>query len=108
MLSDHDSPEEDATKIVEKLGSHEETFTHAKHIHIDECRNLGIKVDSLEELDKTQIDDCKDLQDCVLTIHHTYMHTFSSSNAVKIVENHLGNAMIMTTPMSVSSVPVNV
>lgn len=44
MLTDHEAPEEDAKKIVETLGSHKETFTHAKHIHIDECKKLGIKV----------------------------------------------------------------
>ena len=27
------------------------------------------------------------------------MHTFSNSNAVKIVENHLGGAMIMSAPI---------
>ena len=95
MFADHDNPEQDAAKIVEKLGSHKETFTHAKHIHIDECAKLGLKVIPLETLDNRKIEGCKDIQDCVLTIHHTYMHTFSYSNAVKIVENHIGSAMIM-------------
>lgn len=106
MLSDRTSPEEDAKKIVDTLGSHKETFTHEKHIHIDVCKELGIKVIPLESLDNRELGGCKDLQDCVLTIHHTYMHTFSNSNAVKIVENHLGRAMIMNAPMNVSSVPV--
>ena len=109
MLADHEAPEEDAKKIVETLGSHKETFTHAKHIHIDECQKLGIKVIPLETLDQSAVGECKDLQDCVLTIHHTYMHTFSSSSAVKIVENHLGSAMIMNIPMNMpAAVPVNV
>ncbi len=99
MLSGHVKPEDDAKKIVEKLGSYKETFTHAKHIHINECKDLGIAVVPLEELEKKEIDGCKDLQDCVLTIHHTYMHTFSISNAVKIVENHMGSAMIMNAPI---------
>lgn len=77
------------------LGSHKETFNHAKHIHFDKCKELGIRVVPLETLDKRKIDSCKDLQDCVLTIHHAYMHTFSNSSAVKIIENHLGSAMIM-------------
>ena len=107
MLSDHANPMGDAIKIVEILGSHKATFTHAKHIHADECRKLGIKVVPLESLDPRQIDGCKDLQDCVLTIHHTYMHTFSSSNAVKIVENHLGSAMIMNNmPMNITASPM--
>lgn len=106
MLSDHDNPQEDAKKIVEKLSNHEETFTHAKHIHINDCQALGIKAIPLEDLEKKEIDGCIDLQDCVLTIHHTYMHTFSISNAVKIVENHLGSAMIMNAPIQLSHVPV--
>lgn len=95
MLSDHENPEADARIIVEKLSSHEETFTHSRHIHIDECKRLGIKVIPLEGLDNNSHEECKDLQDCVLTIHHTYMQTFSNSNAVKIIENHLGKAMII-------------
>lgn len=98
MLSENSDPKGDAKRIVEKLGSHKETYTHSKHIHIEECKQLGIVVNPLEELEKRELNGCKDLQDCVLTIHHTYMHTFSISNAVKIVENHLGNAMIMNSP----------
>ena len=95
MLADTDDPKTTAETIVEKLSSHAETFTHSRHIHMDECQKLGIKVSSLEDLDKKEIEGCKDLQDCVLTIHHTYMHTFSNSNAIKIIENHLGKAMII-------------
>lgn len=98
MLLGNATPDADAQKIVEKLSSHEETFTHSRHIHIDECQKLGIKVVPLEGLDNRQINGCKDLQDCVLTIHHTYMQTFSNSNATKIIENHLGKAMIINGP----------
>ena len=97
MLQDHEKPKEDAHRIVDKLGSHKETFTHAKHIHIDECKDLGIKVVPLESFESKKIGGCKDLQDCVLTIHHTYMHTFSNSTAIKIVENHTGSAMIINS-----------
>ena len=97
MLSDVDKPADAAKAIVEKLGSHKVTFTHSKHIHIDECKQLGLKVLELENMNKEEKGGCKDLQDCVLTIHHTYMHTFSISNAIKIIENHNGNAMIMNT-----------
>ena len=48
-------------------------------------------------MDNRQIGECKDLQDCVLTIHHSYMHTFASSNAIKIVESHSGNTMIIAS-----------
>ncbi len=104
MLSENDEPQKDAEIIVNTLGNHKETFTHAKHIHIEDCKRLGIKVIPLETLEKKKIGGCKDLQDCVLTIHHTYMHTFSNSNAVKIVENHHGSAMIISMPMNVAMV----
>lgn len=99
MLADNKDPEVDSQRIINVLGSHEETFTHSKHIHYDECEKLGLKVTKLESLDKKKIDKCRDLQDCVLTIHHTYMHTFSNSTAVKIVENHKGSCMIMNAPI---------
>ena len=95
MLASEANPDASAKAITDVLGSHKATLTHSKHIHLDECKNLGIKVVALESFPKQRIDNCVDLQDCVLTIHHSYMHTFSNSNAVKIVENHLGDAMII-------------
>lgn len=95
MLKNNQNPKADAKNIVDYLGSHELTLNHGKHIHIDECINLGIKVTPLESFPKSKIDNCVDLQDCVLAIHHTYMHTFANTKAVKIVENQNGNAMII-------------
>ena len=95
MLASEANPDASAKAITDVLGSHKATLTHSKHIHLDECKNLGIKVVALESFPKQRIDNCVDLQDCVLTIHHSYMHTFSNSNAVKIVENHLGDAMFI-------------
>lgn len=100
MLSSHKNPSKDAKKIVDKLSSHVETFSHSRHIHIEECKKLGINVIPLEGLNDNPIDECKDLQDCVLTIHHTYMHSFSNSTAIKIVENHLGRAMVINAPIA--------
>lgn len=95
MLASESNSDALAKAITDVLGSHKATLTHSKHIHLDECNSLGIKVVALESFPKQRIDNCVDLQDCVLTIHHSYMHTFSNSNAVKIVENHLGDAMII-------------
>lgn len=95
MLSKSKDKANKADAIVKTLSSHNATFSHSRHIHSDELEKLGVKVVALENLDNRQIDDCKDLQDCVLTIHHSYMHTFSNSNAIKIVESHSGNTMIM-------------
>ena len=98
MLSGNRDTKKTANKIVDKIGSHRETFNHSKHIHIDECKELGIKVVPLESLDNRAIGECKDLQDCVLSLHHAYMLSFSHSKVVKIVENHLGGAMIINAP----------
>ena len=95
MLSQEPEKDVIAKEIVSKLSSHSETFSHSRHIHINELKNLGVKVMALENFEKRQIGDCKDLQDCVLTIHHSYMQTFCNSNAIKIIECHSGNAMII-------------
>ena len=75
-----------ARKVVAKLSNLRETMSHERHIHFDECQQMGLNVARLED-DNT-------LQDLVLTVHHTYMHTFSFTPAIKIVENHRGVAMI--------------
>ena len=80
--------------IVQKLSSHNATFSHSRHIHSDELLQLGVKVTPLETLDSRAIDGCKDLQDCVLTLHHSYMLTLSNTKALKIIESHTGNTMI--------------
>lgn len=94
MLSDRDDQEKAADTIVSTMGSHQKTYSHGKHLHIEDCEKLGIKITRLEGLDDRAIGGCKDLQDCVLTIHHSYMHAFSSTESVKIIENHKGGAMI--------------
>jgi hypothetical protein len=75
-----------ALSIISHLNNHDETKTHARHIHIDEAIEMGLKI--------VQIENDHQLQDIILTIHHSYMHTFSNSNAIKIVENHIGNAVV--------------
>lgn len=87
-----------ASKIVEALSDHSKTYFHGRQYHIDELKDIGIKVKPLEELDKdNKIDGCADLQDCLLTVHHSYMQSFANSNAIKIIENQNGNAMIIQT-----------
>lgn len=86
-----------AKHVVDALSSHNITFSHSRHIHMDELEDLGVKITHLEDLNNLPIEDCKDLQDCVLTIHHSYLHTFAHTSAIKIVESHSGNTMIIGT-----------
>lgn len=96
MFSGEAKPSSKAKAVVKQLSSHNATYSHSRHIHIEELENLGIAVTPLEGLDDRSIGDCKDLQDCVLTVHHAFMHTFASSGAIKIVENHQGSAMVIS------------
>lgn len=75
-----------ATRIVEALSDVEENKSHSRHIHIDKCVSLGLKIEKLEDDNK--------LQDAVLTVHHCFMHSFALSGASKIVENHKGAAFM--------------
>lgn len=95
MFSQEEDPEAVARNVVTKLSSHNATYSHSRHIHMDELKKLGLHIIALEGLDNNPIEDCKDLQDCVLTIHHAYMQTLTRSNAIKIIENHTGQAMIV-------------
>lgn len=77
-----------AKKVVEALGNHAATRSHSRHIHIDDCIKMGLKIQKLEDNDT--------LQDLVLTVHHAYMQTFNEAPWVsKIVENDNGVAMIL-------------
>jgi hypothetical protein len=76
----------DAAKIIKELGDHALTKSHARHIGIKRCEEIGLKVSALE--------DDPDLQDAVLSVHHSMMHTFATTPAIKIIENHFGDAFI--------------
>ncbi len=79
MFDGNSDAEERAKTIVDELGSHAVTKTHARHIHADRLRELGVRVVALEDNQK--------LQDAVLTVHHACTHTLTMTPAVKIIEN---------------------
>jgi hypothetical protein len=76
----------------EFLGNHKISKHHSKHFSVEELRNMkdgvGLKIGLLEK-DQT-------FQDLVLTVHHTFMHTFANSSAIKIIQNHTGIKVITT------------
>lgn len=74
-----------ATKAATFLGDHDNTLSHARHISIEEAEKL---------LNIVRLENDDELQDIVLTVHHSFMHTFANSLAIKIVENHQGGAMM--------------
>lgn len=79
------------SKVIEHFSSHDNSKTHTRHISIQTCKDMGLKVVDLESDNK--------LQDLILTTHHAFMHTFSNSGALKIIENHNGVAYIEHLPL---------
>jgi ATP-dependent protease ClpP protease subunit len=99
MFGGDPAHEATAQAIVGFLGDHLVTAAHSRHIPLSKCEQIGLKIERLEN--------DKKLQDLVLTVHHAYMHTFSMSPAVKIIENHLGVATVhMTLHQVVRAIPV--
>jgi hypothetical protein len=88
MLAKEKDARAKARRTVEKLFRQGDKTTHSRHIHVDECHRIGLKITRLETLPGG-------MQDKVLTVHHAYMHTMANTNAAKIIENHLGRAMVI-------------
>ncbi len=78
--------EERVNKIVNTFSNHTEQKSHSRHISKRECEDLGLNITSLEN--------DQNFQDAILTTHHAFMHTFSNTLCVKIIENHDGVAYI--------------
>lgn len=90
MFSNDPDPTAKAESVVQVISSYQEHKAHNRHISMAACQDMGLNIEALEDDEK--------LQDLVLTVHHTYMHTFSKTNALKIVENHKGIAMVIMPP----------
>lgn len=78
--------EKKADVILKEFSDHMANKSHARHISKDRCKELGVNIVEMEA--------DNELQDLILTTHHAFMHTFTNSSAVKIVENQFGVAYI--------------
>lgn len=97
MLSDLEPTEMDRvrTVIMKELADHKVSKTHGRHISMQKCIDLGLKIEKLED-DQT-------LQDLVLSVHHSCIHTLSGTPSIKIIENQNGIAFIQMTQV----LPIN-
>lgn len=75
-----------AEALATWLADHSQFKMHGRHIGRDALKAKGMKVLNLE--------DDKEQQDFILSIYHATTHTMGRSGAVKIIENHRGNAFI--------------
>jgi len=72
--------------IVNELGDHALTKSHARHLPADKCIEIGLKIEMME--------DDNDFQDLILSIHHCMIITLTSTPAFKIIENHDRKAFV--------------
>ena len=75
-----------AEQIAEWLADDSQHLSHSRALTRDALNAQGVKVTALEA--------DQDLQDAVLSVHHAYIHTFSTGSAGKIIENHLGRRYV--------------
>ena len=73
-------------KVLKAFADHSINKSHARHISKTQCQTAGLKIIDMEADHK--------LQDLILTTHHAFMHTFSNTSTVKIIENDTGIAFI--------------
>jgi hypothetical protein len=82
---------EKAKVILKEISDHNSNKSHSRHIPSHKCKAIGLSIIDMEA--------DHDLQDIILTTHHSYMHTHSHSRVSKIVENQLGVAYVEVDPL---------
>ena len=75
-----------ADKIAKGLGDRDDMKTHNRHVSADKAKSLGLVV--------TMLEDDKELQEFVLTVHHCCLQTLGATTAYKLIENQEGMAVI--------------
>lgn len=101
MLSNLSPDELDRVKgtIMKELADHAVSKSHGRHIPMQKCIDIGLKIEKLE--------DDQSLQDLVLSVHHSCIHTLSETPSFKIIENQNGIAFIQMAQMMPVPKPVS-
>lgn len=88
MESDPEGAKNKIGNIVHLLTNQSLTKSHARHIPMPICKEVGLKVVDIEK--------DRDLHDIVLSIHHAATLTIMNTDAVKMIENQDGRAYMVT------------
>lgn len=72
--------------VLDVFLNHKHSFSHAKHMSKQECKNAGLNIVDLEA---NQL-----MQDAVLSLHHAYMIYFDKFMVSKVVENQQNGSYI--------------
>lgn len=84
-------------RVIQELGEHSWTLSHARHISASKASEIGLRIYELEA--------DNELQDLVLSVHHAFILTFSGTAAVKIIENQEGKAFVKQVRQSLVAMP---
>jgi hypothetical protein len=102
MFKGQADAEQKGEAIAHWLADHSLFKTHARPISRDELLARGVMISSPEQNQAEQ--------DLFLSIHHAAAHTFSGTQAVKLIENNLGKAYVRTAsilqPVQIIQSPV--
>lgn len=86
-MFDANADGEKIENIAKKLNEHYDSKEHGRHLNIDFCKDIGLKIVELEN--------DMELQDAVLSVHHICMITLNNTSACKIIQSSK-KAWIMT------------
>ena len=86
MFQGRSDSQERAQEVAGYFNSEEVHLHHGRRIGLEECADVGLTVEPLE--------DDQALQDEVLTAYHLLTILFEQSTAVKIVRNHNGQSWV--------------
>lgn len=91
MLKNDPNIENKISTIMSELADHSVNLAHNRHLSADKCISIGMNIKKLE--------DDQQLQEAILSVHHAYIHTLSSTAAIKIIENQNSIALIQQAQM---------
>lgn len=86
MFRDAPNAEDKAREIATWLSTHSNFMNHGRHISREDLAAKGLTIDKLEQDPEEQ--------DLFLSVFHATAHTFASTPAVKLIENHTGRSFI--------------
>ncbi len=86
MFSGEDNAGKKAAKIARYFNSVATHLSHSRRIGLDECQNVGLQIEQLE--------DDQEFQDEVLTVYHLLTIIFEQTVTVKVLRNHEGKAWV--------------
>lgn len=82
------NPAIDISKVKDKFINHNQSFSHSRCFSKDDCKEVGLNIIDLE--------DEQDLQEAVLSLHHSFMILMDFCPILKVVMNQDGRPYIQT------------